>query len=138
MKKLIIFWVVAIIAIAGIGCGKKTKVEEKNQAANSGSAAFSATPKISDIFAKPENYLNKEVTVTGQFMGWKGAAGGPPVTRSDWVLKDETGAIYVVGPYPPGCIPPDTGIGTRIKVKGVVKINDVKQAYIQSKLSEKE
>lgn len=37
--------------------------------------------------------------------------GPPPVTRSDWAVRDSTGAIYVVGPIPPGCtagvVPPE-------------------------------
>ena len=127
MKKIIFFFAIAFFTVAGISCEKKAKVEENKP------VAFSATPKISDILSNEDAYLSKEVTVNGQFMGWSGGVGGPPVTKSDWVLKDDTGSIYVVGPYPPGCIPPDTGIGTKVKINGIVKITAGKQVYIQLK-----
>jgi len=88
---------------------------------------------IADIIQNHEQYLGKEVEITSQFMGWQGADSGPPVTKSDWVIKDDTGAIYVFGPFPPGCRPPDTGIGKTITVNGIVKITKAGQVYIQSK-----
>ena len=57
--------------------------------------------------------------------------GPPPVTRSDWVIADNTGAIYVTGPYPPGCLPPGQGIGKEIKISATVKVNQTGAVYLQ-------
>ena len=56
----------------------------------------------------------------------------PPVTRSDWVLKDETGSIYVTGKVSPG-LDPVEDIGEKITVYGIVRLKD-NQAYIEAKI----
>ena len=56
-------------------------------------ALFDASPK-SD---------GREVEVIGYFRGWDllgEVKGGSPVTRSDWVIADQSGAIYVTGLMP--------------------------------------
>jgi hypothetical protein len=47
------------------------------------------------------------VRVRGRCLGYGGAAaeGPPPQTRSDWLLADAGRAVYVAGPFPPGCQP---------------------------------
>ncbi len=59
--------------------------------------------KIIDILSHPEDYDGAEVLIDGWYCGWKipsnlpgPALSGPPVTRSDWIIADETAWIYVV------------------------------------------
>lgn len=87
---------------------------------------------IADITSKPTEYEGKTVTLSGEYRGWEPGYGSPPVTRSDWILKDETGAIYVTGKVSPG-LDPVEDIGTKITVYGTVKVKD-NQAYIEVKI----
>lgn len=89
------------------------------------------SPTIGDILRNPEAYRGREVSLSGSFQGWSGAVGPPPVSRSDWVLKDDTGAIYVNGPFPPGCVPPMTGMGSEAHVRGAVRTDARGRAYIK-------
>lgn len=55
---------------------------------------------IADITAHPDQYADKQVEIVGYYRGWdllKEVQGTPPVTRSDWVIADKSGAIYVTG-----------------------------------------
>jgi len=57
--------------------------------------------ELTDIIEKIINqsgWVGQTVTIVGYYRGWdlsKEAQHGPPVTRSDWVIKDTHGAIYV-------------------------------------------
>jgi hypothetical protein len=53
---------------------------------------------IGSILDNPGDYAGQSVTIVGYYRGWdllQEAVTMPPVTRSDWVIKDLTGAIYV-------------------------------------------
>ena len=49
--------------------------------------------------------VGQTVRVKGRCLGYGSniVLGTPPLTRSDWVLEDDGKAIYVSGPFPPGC-----------------------------------
>lgn len=87
---------------------------------------------IRDILDKPELYLGKNITIVGEYRGWESncTQTGPPVTRSDWQIKDETGCIYVTGMLPG--LDPYQDVGVRIEVAGTIKVNDVGVAYIEA------
>lgn len=58
---------------------------------------------IADIIAHPDQYADRQVEIVGYYRGWdllKEVQGTPPVTRSDWVIADNSGAIYVTGGAP--------------------------------------
>lgn len=58
---------------------------------------------IKDILDGKSTFEGKEVTITARFMGWKGGCmSSMPMTRSDWIIGDSTGCIYVNGPLPQG------------------------------------
>lgn len=78
-----------------------------------------------------KNYLGQTVTLNGQFMGWLAEAGSPPVTRSDWVLKDETGLIYVTGKIPGLYSNKDKG--KALEITGLVKITPAGKIYLEGK-----
>jgi hypothetical protein len=63
---------------------------------------------IGEIIASPDDFKGKIVEIVGYFRGWDlmdEAGGPPPVTRSDWVIADNSGAIYVTGDLPQGLDP---------------------------------
>ncbi|NMX21542.1 hypothetical protein C5S30_03735 [ANME-1 cluster archaeon GoMg4] len=79
---------------------------------------------INEIRINPTVYEGKTVTIKGEYRGWQaeGEGSGPPVTRSDWVIKDDTGWIYVTGRSPR--LDPIKDIGTPIFVVGTVEIKN--------------
>jgi hypothetical protein len=85
---------------------------------------------IGAILLEPSRYSGQTVTITGEYRGWEGGYGSPPVTRSDWVLKDDTGGIYVTGKTPEG-FDPYTSRGREVTVNGVIRIKDNKP-YIEA------
>ncbi len=87
---------------------------------------------IADIASNPTEYEGKTVTVSGEYRGWESGHGSPPVTRSDWILRDETGGIYVTGKVPPGLDPVEDK-GKKITVYGVVRLKG-DQAYIEAEI----
>lgn len=88
---------------------------------------------IDDILKNVKDYLGKKILIYGEFRGWEGGVGPPPVTRSDWVVKDETGGIYVLGAPP---FKPIEDKGKKIVVIGVLKISQSNIPYIEPILVE--
>ncbi len=72
------------------------------------------------------------MTLSGEYRGWEAGHGSPTVTRSDWILQDETGAIYITGKAPPG-FDPVKDIGKKVTVHGIVRVKD-DQAYIEAEI----
>ena len=83
-----------------------------------------------DLKHDVSEYAGKTVTLSGEYRGWEPGFGSPPVTRSDWILKDETGGIYITGKAPPGLDPVEDR-GTEVTVRGVVKVKDGR-AYLEA------
>jgi len=92
------------------------------------------------VIAVPYFFERQNITVVGYYRGWDllhEADTSPPVTRSDWVIKDSTGAIYVransEAKVPEG-LRPDlleyTGI--ILEVKGFVRVTEGGQPYIEA------
>jgi len=103
------------------------------------------TQIVGSIIAEPFASEGKNITVIGYYRGWDllhEADMGPPVTRSDWVIKDSTGAIYISAnseaKVPDGLSPgslEDTD--TILKVTGIVWVTEDGQAYIEAKTIER-
>ena len=56
---------------------------------------------IQDILKYPEKFSSSEVVLEGIFRGWKGTCpSSSMLTRSDWILEDETGCIFITGRMP--------------------------------------
>ena len=87
---------------------------------------------IEDILERPEPYEGKNITIEGEYMGWETgcAPTGPPITRSDWQIRDETGCIYVTNIFPE--LGPYRDIGTRVRVTGTIKLNSADIPYIRA------
>lgn len=74
------------------------------------------------ILKNPSRFESITVTVTGVFQGWRGSCpGGPPVSRSDWMMADPSGCLYVNGPVPSG-LDSAKPAGEKISVTGVVRV----------------
>lgn len=87
---------------------------------------------IKEIWNNPEKYQNQMVTLHGQYQGWHGEGiKHPLITRSDWVIKDDTGAIYVTGRTALR-LRPEKDIGIEIIVKGQVLLNKDMVPYIKA------
>ena len=98
------------------------------------------TEKLGSVIADPFSFEGQDITVVGYYRGWDllhEANTLPPVTRSDWVIKDSTGAIYVSADseakVPEGLhhsSPQDTGV--ILEVKGVICVTEGGQPYIEA------
>ncbi len=117
MKKILLFFPLILF----LGCQSIEVVRLEKRA--------SSEVTIKELKQNPSLYLNKVVEITGEYKGWKGEE-GPPVTRSDWVVNDGTGSIYVTGD--PARAPfPKQSIGRKIWVKGRVLMKG-KQVYLKA------
>jgi len=100
---------------------------------------------VGSIIMNPFHFEGRNIRVIGYYRGWDllGEAGtGPPVTRSDWVIKDSTGAIYISANSEakvPDGLEPDSLEDTSImlKVRGVVRVTQQGQPYIEAKSIER-
>lgn len=97
-----------------------------------GSKESPQTVSIESIQNQPEKYLNRRVSINGSFMGWQGGCQSPPpVTRSDWMIEDGTGCIYVSGRLPDGRLNSFDPKGEKIKIEGIVKKGDFEAYYLE-------
>jgi hypothetical protein len=67
--------------------------------------AVHLTDWVGIILDAPREFDGRVFDLVGYFRGWNvfgEASGSPPVTRSDWVIADGTGAMYVTGAAPQG------------------------------------
>jgi hypothetical protein len=85
------------------------------------------------IISNSDKYIGSFVSVRGLYAGWKDAPGRPPVTRSDWVIKDNSGnAIYCTGKLPENLSPGSyKSYGKPITVLAKVKKSSLGKAYLQ-------
>jgi len=89
---------------------------------------INTTVTIAEIKNKSDELVGELVIIKGVYMGWKGE-GPPPVTRSDWVIDDNTGAIYITGKSPN--LDPIKDVGKNITVVGYVRLKDT-TPYIEA------
>ncbi len=62
------------------------------------------------------------------------ARGSPPVTKTDWVIADETGALYVTGMRPQGLDPQSRAdIWSLVRVRGVVVYVRLGTSYLEAR-----
>jgi len=119
----------AVLLLAGVAACSLTPTEiPPNQ----------MTRIVQDILDSPGEFEGKEVVVVGYYRGWDllDEAGAPsPVTRSDWVIRDESGAIYVLAGTG-GEVTLDPGsmedIDKVVRVVGVVRLTAENQPYLEA------
>lgn len=86
--------------------------------------------EINDIIWNISEFQGETVTVQGEYRGWEMGYGTPPIGINDWILKDETGGIYVSGPNLMK-LSPVNDKGTMLTVRGTVRVKNG-QAYIKA------
>jgi hypothetical protein len=87
---------------------------------------------IKQILDDTRSFEGKDITVQGISKGWSGTcAASAMLTRSDWILEDDTGCIYVTGRMPTGsaAIQPQ---GERIVVQGKVVLGSAGKPIIRA------
>lgn len=95
---------------------------------NSQSGPLSSDPplmvKIQDILDKTDDYEGRQVILNCTFQGWRGKCRtGPPISRSDWMVEDDTGCIYATGALPRG-LSAASPMGEKLQLTGTVKEKD--------------
>jgi hypothetical protein len=98
------------------------------------------TNTIDSILIEPSAFEGQDITVVGYYRGWDllhEVNLAPPVTRSDWVVKDSTGAIYISASSEaklPETLKPDSleYMDVILEIKGVVHITSEGQPYIEA------
>jgi hypothetical protein len=98
------------------------------------------TMVVGPVLTAPADYAEKDITITGYYRGWDllhEADTAPPVTRSDWVIKDSSGAIYISAgsgsEVPEGLKPNSVGdTDTVLEVRGIVHIAGDGSPFIQA------
>lgn len=100
--------------------GAKQPVEQGKDAVPPSQPARSGSGvTVRAIQENPTLFTEKEIVLEGVFRGWTGKCVSPFITRSDWVLEDETGCIYITGRIP-NSLSPVQPKGERVLVKGRV------------------
>jgi len=98
------------------------------------------TSIIGPILSRPTEFKGQEVTIVGYYRGWdllQEANRPPPLTRSDWVVKDSSGAIYVSAASkakaPEGLQPGSLeSTSVRLEVRGTVEVTPSGEPYIEA------
>ncbi len=125
---LLLVWLIGAVCAGCIAPADETNIIKNDKTDTSGEKVLT----INEIRTKPDQYLGKEVTLNAFYGDPRRECTGNPFTRSDWMIYDETNAIYGSGKKPP------TGIeqysrrdwGTPIEVQGVVMETDKGVPYI--------
>lgn len=113
MRRIGIIWMI-VVGIVLSGCNRPAQVE-------------GFTSLIKDIKANPEAYNGQTVTLIGYFRAQDALdeikPGFPPTDRlNDWVLKDNSGAIYVAAGRQMPFSPTSQDIWRKVKVTGTVAL----------------
>jgi hypothetical protein len=90
-------------------------------AAKESGAGYEKIP-LKTILNNPASFQHRKVMVAGVFCGWQGkGAKNPGITRSDWVVEDASGAMYVAG-APPSGLDPVKDLGRPVTLWGTLNI----------------
>ncbi|SNR80678.1 hypothetical protein [Desulfurobacterium atlanticum] len=91
MKNRIIFLCLVAFLFSALSCVRK---EEMILGKFTQKETF---PKIGTIISLSENFTGKKVVLKVRCLGWRDCPDSVMVTRSDVVIADDTGCIYVKG-----------------------------------------
>jgi len=131
MKKVIILSLACLVCIGGIGGCVQAPAAQPTIPATTFDQVSNV---IAGILQTPDDYLGEQVEITCYFQGWDllGEVGEvPPVTRSDWVIADESGALHVTGMHPANLDPGSKDdVGTVIRLTATVAARQ-EQVYLE-------
>lgn len=90
-----------------------------------------AKTSISELKKAPENWQNKQVLISGKYRGWEASCSDSGQrTRSDWVIQDDTGCIFVSG-IMPGNLSPTQPKGQLLSVVGTLRLTSAGLPYLE-------
>ena len=81
-----------------------------------------------------QQFVGQIVQISGRFGGWQGRCqGGPPVSRSDWMLEGEQACLYVSGRLPAGLQQPPhkSDRGTPVTLRARLQRDRDKRLYLE-------
>lgn len=134
------------LIVLSISCTSAEKAEPLPTAATtplgSAGASDALTHTVGSILTE-DGWEGRDVTIVGYYRGWdllRESGQAPPVTRSDWVITDDSGAIYVQmnaveieGTEELEVLNPHAKEATShvVRVTGVVRITPQGQRYVE-------
>ncbi|MBN1755650.1 hypothetical protein JW877_05490 [bacterium] len=149
MNKIILFGALSVILLL-VGCCKSPRNEKSSPLQGEDGSLAPGTVSQTENQEAADNEgvavpnqealleVGSKVTLTGEFWGWSGTKAGcageissPPVSKSDWIIKLDSGqCLYVVGPVPAG-VDKLNPQGEKVEISGVVKELETGQIYIE-------
>lgn len=125
---LLLIWLIGAVCAGCIATADETRGIQKAQAETS----LGKVLTINEIRTRLDQYLKKYVTLNAFYGDPRRECTGIPLTRSDWIIYDETNAVFVSGKRPPAGIEQYSrrDWGTPIEVQGVVMQTDKGVPYI--------
>lgn len=133
-KRLGVIGFLCLVLVSGTGCthNDASNAESVKQIQSKEAIPLSS-PTIAMINNHPSDYEGMKLSLSGVFKGWKGRCkGSPPVSRSDWMLADNSACIYISGAMPAGLqamFPHDEAI----TITGTVRLTQAGKAYIEAR-----
>lgn len=85
------------------------------------------------VLQQAQQLKRQNLRISGQYAGWQGrCSGGPPISRSDWMINGELGCIYAHGRLPSGfSLPPQPAdIGKPIEAGGRLQLDREGRPYL--------
>lgn len=86
------------------------------------------------VLQAKQQFVGQAIQISGRFGGWQGRCqGGPPVSRSDWMLEGEQSCLYVSGRLPAGLQQPPhkSDHGTPVTLRGRLQRDRDKRLYLE-------
>jgi hypothetical protein len=124
---LVIFPVIAAVSALAMGSKGGEPPPSSSERAVEGKIT------IQKVLNNRAQFVNKEIVLEGAFQGWKGKCeDSTPLTRSDWILKDDTGCLYVSGKIPAG-VSTTAPRGEILILSGTLKIKEGGKPYFEAK-----
>ena len=132
MKKPGLYLSIFLLTLAAcVGCSQTANTTKEKLVAPTLSSQTKGLT-INEIRKNLENYLGKEVTLKAAYGDPRRECTGIPYKRADWMIYDETSAIYVSGMGPGLERYGKRDWGTPLEVRGIVKQTKSGTPYISA------
>ncbi len=124
--------IVGLIGALCVGCSSQTTNTTKEKMIAPALSAQTKDLTINEIRKNIDNYLGKEVTLKASYGDPRRECAGIPYKRSDWMIYDDTSAIYVSGMEPGLERYGKRDWGKPLEVRGIVKRTKTGTPYISA------
>ena len=126
---LLIVWLIGALCL---GCSGQTANTTKEKGIAPVLSAQTKELTINEIRKNIDNYLGKEITLKAAYGDPRRECAGIPHKRADWMIHDETSAMYVSGMGPGLERYGKRDWGTPLEVRGIVKRTKTGTPYISA------